>query len=90
MRTRALRVTVGAYENHLWHVTLVADSYERGVLVNSELLTAMHAPDHLVELEMVKALHRLFDIEAERLSRSGGSGGPEPSAAPDRVIVEPR
>jgi hypothetical protein len=90
MRTRALRVTVGAYENHLWHVTLVADSYERGVLVNSELLTAMHAPDHLVELEVVRALHRLMDIEAERLARDTEGAGPEPSGAPGAISVGPR
>ena len=29
MRTQALRVTVGAYENGEWHATFIEDTYER-------------------------------------------------------------
>jgi len=38
MRTQALRITVGMYDNGDWHVTYIEDTYIRGVLVNSELL----------------------------------------------------
>lgn len=42
MRTQALRVTVGAYSDGTWHVAMITDYYERGVLVHSELEELAH------------------------------------------------
>lgn len=68
MRTQALRVTVGAYQTGGWHVTLIKDTYERGVLKNSELVwgplycgedrlrgLVLEAVDHLIETERARA-----------------------------------
>lgn len=67
MRTQALRVTVGAYQTGGFHVTLIKDTYERGVLRNSELVwgplycgedriqgLVAEAVDHLVETERAR------------------------------------
>lgn len=69
MRTQALRVTVGAYENSEWHVTLIQDTYTRGVLVNSELLVGpIYCARHQVERAVLQQLRMLMAREDARLA----------------------
>lgn len=68
MRTCALRVTVGLYPSGEWHVTLIEDSYLRGVLVNSELLVGpMYCRWDQVEDQVQTMLGRLKERELARM-----------------------
>jgi hypothetical protein len=68
MRTQALRVTAGVYENGDWHVTLIRDIYTRGVLINSELLVGpIYCHWNRVEAETLRCLDLLRDFELEHL-----------------------
>jgi hypothetical protein len=68
MRTSALRVTIGAYSDTTWHVSIIQDLYERGVLVDSVMWWGpMYCEwDRLVRL-MVDAALRVREIELDRL-----------------------
>lgn len=70
VKTQALRVTVGAYTPDHWHVTLVMDTYERGVLKNSDLLEALWGTDQTVSEHMMQALGYLIQMEHERLEKT--------------------
>lgn len=75
MRTQALRLTIGAYSDGTWHVATIADHYERGVLVHSEIEDLSH-PENTQQLEWnVKlALRRLVVREAERVRTETAAG----------------
>lgn len=69
MRTSALRVTAGLYPDGEWHVTLIEDSYLRGVLINSELLIGpMRCPWDDVEDQVLAMLRRLKERELSRIT----------------------
>lgn len=84
MRTQALRVTVGAYQDGDWHVSLIEDTYERGVLKNSELLYGpIYCTERQVHWQVDRAVTRLIRIERERV-RSAAAGGTQ-AVAPATV-----
>jgi hypothetical protein len=68
MRTSALRVTIGAYSDTTWHVSIIQDIYQRGVLVDSVMWWGpMYCGwDRVVGLVEEAAL-RLRELELERL-----------------------
>lgn len=70
MRTQALRVTVGAYSSGEWHVGIIIDTYDRGILVNSELDEISHYKFRDEVREAVRrALDRCMQMESERIAR---------------------
>lgn len=73
MRTSALRVSVGAYSSGVWHVALIIDHYERGVLINSEIESLSH-PETEAEMRWnVKlALDKIVQMEQERIALPTG------------------
>lgn len=69
MRTSALRVTAGVYEHGGWHVTFIEDTYERGVLKNSELVVGpLYCGWSDVERVMQQQLRLLRARELARIS----------------------
>lgn len=81
MRTQALRVTVGAYSDGAWHVSVIRDIYERGVLVNSQLeLGPLHCDAQQLRWKVRGAVDHLMALEEERLEaeqgRTPGPGAP--------------
>lgn len=80
MRTSALRVSVGAYSDGSWHVALISDNYERGVLVNSTIESLSHPETWAqVKWNVMQDLERIRYLEMERLATEGASE-PQPSA----------
>lgn len=78
MRTSALRVSVGAYSDGTWHVAQIADHYERGVLVNSEIESLSHPETwEQVQWNVRMALDRMRRREQERMATEG-AGEPQP------------
>jgi len=74
MRTRTLRVTVGAYSDGTWHVALTTDEYERGVLRDSQLIT-LTTPTTAqgVRWAVRQAVDHLIALEEERVELGGGA-----------------
>jgi len=68
MRTQALRVTIGAYSDTTWHVSIIKDTYERGVIVDSTMWWGpMYCGwDWVMGLVEEAALH-LRELELDRL-----------------------
>jgi hypothetical protein len=68
MRTQALRVTVGAYSDTQWHVSIIHDVYERGVQVDSRM---MWGPMYCSRSRVLGLVHeatvRLLELEADRV-----------------------
>ena len=74
MRTQALRVTIGAYEDREWHVTLIQDTYLRGVLQNSELLVGpIYCHRSEIYWIVAKQIDRLVEMEQARLEQAAAS-----------------
>jgi len=69
MRTQAIRVSFGAYQDGTWHVATVLDTYDRGVLVNSELqsLSRPDTPDEL-HWDVEQAVAGLVRAEQQRVA----------------------
>lgn len=69
MRTQALRVSIGAYSSGRWHVAIIEDHYERGVLINSSIESLSH-PETEEELRwnIGLALDKVIELERARLS----------------------
>lgn len=74
MRTRALRVTVGAYDKDAWHTSIVQDTYDRGVLINSECLDMRWGTLASVRSHVQRALDVLITDEIERVQTAPASG----------------
>jgi hypothetical protein len=69
MRTRALRVTVGVYETAMWHVSIIQDVYDRGVLVDSVMWWGpMYCGWDRVQSLVQEALEHLKGLETARLA----------------------
>jgi hypothetical protein len=74
MRTSALRVTIGAYSDTQWHVSIIRDIYERGVIVDSIMWWGpMYCGwDRVVGLMEEAALHlRELELDRMRLAATG-------------------
>jgi hypothetical protein len=68
MRTRALRVTVGVYESAMWHVSIIQDVYERGVLVDSVMWWGpMYCGRDRVLALVQEATRRLMEMDELRV-----------------------
>lgn len=75
MRTQTLRLTVGSYSDGHWHVATIADFYERGILMHSEILSLAHANTE-------EQMRRLVDQAVDRIVASE-RGRTEKAAAAD-------
>ena len=83
MRTQALRVTVGLYSDGEAHVTLIQDSYERGVLKNSELLLGpvWCSPDRVREV-VARQVDYLLALEEARVAGEADASAQAQTAHP--------
>ena len=73
MRTRALRVTIGAYEAGDWHVAAIEDIYDRGVHVDSVMIQGPVYCSSARLLGVVQDLTvELMKHEAARVAEAAG------------------
>ena len=76
MRTQAIRLSIGAYRDGCWHVAVVEDHYDRGVLIDSTLESLSHpTTEAQLRQQVARALDRIIDRERERVG-SGGASDP--------------
>jgi hypothetical protein len=69
MRTQALRVSIGAYSTGAWHVAIIEDHYERGVLINSSIESLSHPEtEQQLRWNVSVALDKVIALEKERLA----------------------
>lgn len=61
-------MSIGAYSDGAWHVAIIRDTYERGVLVNSEIESLSH-PEGEAQLRWntKMAVDKIIRLEAERI-----------------------
>lgn len=67
MKTRALRVTIHAYDDESWMVALVRDTFERGEMVQSDLLSVRWGRVDTIQALVAEAVQDLIEVECERL-----------------------
>lgn len=82
VKTRALRVTIAAYTEQAWNVSLLEDTYENGVLKNSVLLETRWGTIETVRRLVEDALEDVFEAEALRVHGQAAGAPPEPGSAP--------
>lgn len=82
VKTRALRVTVGAYTDGTWHCSLVEDTYERGVPAGSEMVAILWGDEAKIRQTMERALDALFLAERARVEDLAGAADSSQNAAP--------
>jgi hypothetical protein len=82
VKTRALRVTVGCYERGGWHVSIIRDVYDRGVLQDSELVIGpIYCTKEQVQGVVDVQLQTLMAWEESRAARAAADGPGQDMAA---------
>lgn len=67
MKTAALRVTIHAYDDSAWMSALVRDTFERGALVQSDLVSVRWGTIETIRGLVDEAVEDLIAAECERL-----------------------
>jgi hypothetical protein len=75
-------VTIAAYTEQAWNVSLLEDTYEDGVLKNSVLLETRWGTIETVRRLVDDALEDVFEAEALRVHGQAAGGPPEPGSPP--------
>lgn len=67
MKTQAMRVTVHAYDDDSWMVALVRDTFERGALVQSDLVSIRWGTIERVWEVVAEGVQDVVELECQRL-----------------------
>lgn len=80
-------MTVGAYEQGGFHVNVIADFYERGVKVDSQMLWGpLYCGEARLQGLVAEAVRWLLEEERARIQPPAG-GGPERDAPSRRTTL---
>lgn len=67
MKTAALRVTIHAYSDESWMFALVRDTFERGQLVQSDLVSIRWGTVETIRRLAAEGVEDLIGMECQRL-----------------------
>lgn len=67
MKTRALRVTIHAYDDGAWMSALVRDTFEQGALVHSDLVSTRWGTIDTIRALVDQAVTDVIEEECQRL-----------------------
>jgi hypothetical protein len=67
MKTQALRVTIHAYDDGAWMTALVRDTFERGALVQSDLVSTRWGDIERVWEQVAEGVQDVVELECQRL-----------------------